>query len=172
MKNFMNQLCVRYVLSSMYQARMNMHVSSSFMLDSRNRLRSRTRVTIVMFQTPSTMRFIAAIVNVSSADHHACIKLVYAGLAKAAPFSYRCDKFHVSDCIKFEESAPFSYTCHNCYGNVKSKVLRPGIPVPNSNIALFRFAHMARDVHRLLRRAMRATSCAHSGVSCRAMHDL
>ena len=118
------------------------------------------------------MRVIAVFVNVSSADDHACMNVVYAGLAKSAPFSYICDKFHVSDCVKFEESAPFSYACHNCHGTVKSKVLRPGIPVPNSIIALFRFAHMARDVHRLLCRAMRATSRAHSGVSCRAMHDL
>ena len=115
---------------------------------------------------------IRAIVNISSADEHACIKVVYAGLAKSAPFSYMCDKFHVSDCVKFEESPPFSYTCHNCHGTVKSKVLRPGIPVPNSIIVLFRFAQMARDVHRLLCRAMCATSRAHSGVSCRAMHDL
>ena len=81
------------------------------------------------------MRVIAAIVNVSSADHHACIKLVYAGLAKSGPFSYMCDKFHVSDCIKFEESAPFSYTCHNCHGTVKSKVLRPGSRVPMTCVA-------------------------------------
>ena len=77
----MNQLCVRYVLSSMYQARMNMHVSRSFMLDSRNRLRSRTRLTIVMFSTPWIMRVIAVFVNVSSADDHACMNVVYAGLA-------------------------------------------------------------------------------------------
>ena len=103
------------------------------------------------------MRVIAVFVNVLSADDYACMNVVYAGLAKSAR-SRMCDKFHVSDCVKFEESAPFSYTCHNCHGTVKSRVLRPGIPVPNSIIALFRFAHMARDVHRLLCRAMRATS--------------
>ena len=58
------------------------------------------------------MRVIAVFVNVSSADDHACMNVVYAGLAKLAPFSYMCDKFHVSDCVKFEESSPFPYTCH------------------------------------------------------------
>ena len=39
----------------------------------------------------STMCSIRAIVNISSADEHACIKVVYAGLAKSAPFSYTSD---------------------------------------------------------------------------------
>ena len=81
------------------------------------------------------MRFIAAIVNVSSTDDHACMNVVYAGLAKSAPFSYMCDKFHVSDCVKFEESVPFSYTCHNCHGNAKSKVSRPGSRLPMTCVA-------------------------------------
>ena len=32
---------------------------------------------------------------------------------ESAPFSYTCHNFHVAECVEFEESAPFSYRCHN-----------------------------------------------------------
>ena len=61
----------------------------------KNRLRSRTRVTTVMFQNAW------------------CFE-------ESAPFSYTYRNFQISECVTFEESAPFSYTYHNFSDEVRS----------------------------------------------------
>ena len=61
----------------------------------KNRLRSRTLVTAVMFQNAW------------------CFE-------ESAPFSYTYHNFQISECVKFEESSPFSYTYHNFGDELRS----------------------------------------------------
>ena len=49
-----------------------------------------------------------------SRTHVAIIRFQIAlNLEESAPFSYTCHNFQVSECVDFEESVPFSYTCRN-----------------------------------------------------------